>query len=656
MLLKWIPAALLAVFFIGTGALPAAAAAAAAARAQWTPRVEARIANKTAPIPVGEVVVNGLVVMRLRTEMAGYLPEQRAEVAAERLQALVAAGLKPDDIIVDAATDKAFPRLKALGQVVATATEEEARKHGVTALRLVQSWASALKKALLLPGLSVSTERVVVPLGEKRVVRVGGAARGAITVASASGSANIVRFTPNPVTGNITLSGASVGKETLTLTREGATTTLTVAVQSYAGRVDAPRAITVTGRSVPADLIARYVVAGALSAARPSAGASAQVDAPTVSVVPLQAGQSQTVAVPLLLQGPDMIPVRKVARVAVTNRALPPAAPAALLYSNNPERVTRYGTLFAAYLTPSKGANRLLYHHQSAMDRAAQFTVELINEGSQPAQVHVIGGAAGPVRDTVWVGYRAASVFVRDLTEDVGVVVQVPGRSRIPLTAQRLAPGLTISGIAQLRQTTGKPLLVRVAADIPGDPRTATVELVSTPSPWEAGNLAALSDHVYPEPNKTLQASYQVGGRWAFASIGRTPIQGGTAERRLEGNYGVFYDIEFTLENPTDKASTAQIVFEPGAGLAGGIFLIDGRPVEIPQAGSRIEIPLARYPLAPGAKQVVRVRTLPLSGSNYPIRLTVRPPIVEERPVVTPEPVPVSSSGPGVGATNTVRP
>jgi hypothetical protein len=104
------------------------------------------------------------------------------------------------------------------------------------------------------------------------------------------------------------------------------------------------------------------------------------------------------------------------------------------------------------------------------------------------------------------------------------------------------------------------------------------------------------------------------------------PIRGGAdAQRRLEGNYGVFYDIELTLENPTDKPANARLVFEPTAGLAGGVFWIDGRTVEIPQANLPKEITLAQYPLAPGAKQTVQVLTLPLSGSNYPAQLVVRP-------------------------------
>ncbi len=593
-------------------------------RAQWTPRVEVRVVSPGAPLPPGEVLVNGGVVLRLRSDLAGYLPEQRAGVAAERLRALVAAGVKPADVLADVDTDRANPRLKALGQVIAIATADEAKEAGLSPAGLVRSWAQSLRRALALPGLTVSAERVVVPVGETRVLRLGGAARGPVTVATAGAGTKVAAATPDPVTGSVTLRGVDAGKETLTLAREGASVEVTVLVQRYAGRIGKPRPVVMTGASVPADLVARHVLANALAAARLSPGASAQVAAPTVPVLPLAQGQRQTLEVPLELGGPHMIPVRGTVRVPVVSRKLPPAATAALLYSNNPERVREYGTLFVGRLTKDKGAIRLLYHHQSAMDKAAWFTVELINDGSAPATVHVLGGSAGPVLDTVWVGVPPRS-FCATLLQDLGAVLEVPAGSRVALTVQRLPPGLTISGLAQLRQLEGDPLLVRVAADVPGDARAASTELVPTPSPWGGEMAGLLSEHVYPDPQKALKAEYRAGERWTFLSVGRSPIKGVDGERRLEGNFGVFYDIELTLENPTDKAAPAQIVFEPSAGLAGGIFLMDGRPVEIPQADLPAEITLARYTLPPGAKQTVHIKTLPLSGSNYPIRLTVRP-------------------------------
>lgn len=594
----------------------------------WTARVEARTVDPMAVLKVGELVVNGQVVFRLRTDQGGLWPDQRVQIAAERLRAAIAAGLTPGDILVDTSTDKANPRLKALGQVIATASAEEAKGSGASPGGLAQTWAAALRKALAIPGIATDASGIVVPLNETRVIKVSGAARGPVSFLTATGESKIAGVSVDPVSGDVTLTGATPGKDVLTLSREGAVTTVYVAVQPYAGRFDTPRPVIVTGNGVPAELIARHAASAALAAARPNPGASAQITTGTLSAAPLSEGQGQTVAVPVQMSGADMIPVTRTLRVSVTGQTLPPVATGNLFYSNNPERVTGFGTLFVGRMPQALAATRLLYHHQSAMPRAAWFTVELVNDKDAAAQVQVVGGDAGPVRDTVWVGFRAASNFVRDFGNDLGAVVEVPARSRVALSALRLAPGLTISGLMQLRLLGGPAPLVRVAADIPGHELSMPGTLQPVPAAWtdaDAGQAFVLSEHVYPEPTRRVQARYAVGDRWAFIALGRVPIKAAETARKLEGNYGVFYDIEVALENPTDRPARIRILFEPAAGLAGGVFLIDGKTVEIPQTAPPAEPVLATYTLEPGAKQTVQIKTLPLSGSNYPATIVVRP-------------------------------
>ena len=225
---------------LGRAALLLAAVAAALcfvgpARAEWAPRVEWRVANAVAPSSslAGEVLVNGQIVLRLRSELGGVLPAQRAEVAAERLKAAVMAGLRPADVRVDAATEKEFPRLKAGGQTIAVATQNEVEASGRTVaaspLALARSWSAALRAALAVPPITVTTpagggisgsERLVVPIGENRVLRLGGAARGPVEIATASGEAKVVRASVDPYTSEVMLSGAGLGSETITLRLE----------------------------------------------------------------------------------------------------------------------------------------------------------------------------------------------------------------------------------------------------------------------------------------------------------------------------------------------------------------------------------------------------------------------------------------------------
>jgi hypothetical protein len=188
--------------------------------------------------------------------------------------------------------------------------------------------------------------------------------------------------------------------------------------------------------------------------------------------------------------------------------------------------------------------------------------------------------------------------------------------------------GLTISGLLELRLLSGSEPLVRVAAERPGD--ASALEDVLAPTPLsEAGkqvlaDAKKLSEHVYPKPSKKITASYKVGGNFLFLPIGRSPIAAAQGDELLEGNYGVFYDIVLNLENTTGQIDDVRLVFEAAGGMAGAVFEIDGKRSEIPRLAAAAEQTLLTYRMEPGTKKTVRVRTVPLSGSNYPVKLIVR--------------------------------
>jgi hypothetical protein len=143
-------------------------------------------------------------------------------------------------------------------------------------------------------GTVAGSERLVVPVGENRVLRLGGAARGPVDIATASGEAKIVRASVDPNTSEVMLSGAGLGRETITLTREGATTSVNVAVQAFAGLIDpTPRTVTVTGqRPLPGERLSGLVAQVAAQSARPHPGATVRLAAPSrLGAVPARPGR-----------------------------------------------------------------------------------------------------------------------------------------------------------------------------------------------------------------------------------------------------------------------------------------------------------------------------------------------------------------------------
>ena len=137
--------------------------------------------------------------------------------------------------------------------------------------------------------------------------------------------------------------------------------------------------------------------------------------------------------------------------------------------------------------------------------------------------------------------------------------------------------------------------------------------------------LVRPNPEVYSTTRKRIEQTYSVGGRWSFISFGREPIQSRDSSHPLLGNYGVVYDLTLNLENRTNDRNAADVVFDPSAGVARGVFIVDGKMIETSHLRPPQEFVLGSYPLAPGERRTVHVLTMPLAGSNYPARIVVRP-------------------------------
>lgn len=475
------------------------------AQPAWTPRVQ---------VQGTELRVNDVLVLRARSAVGGISPEERIQLSAERLRELTQAGLESREVRVDVETEtrtrtetrmvtkmvskqvtrrvrkkrrtvtievpvqvkqtvqvpyevETEARLMAKGKVLATATPTEAKLSNLTKpSSLVEGWAGQLRRALAIPGIALSENGQIVPWMEKRTLKFSGAARGPVTIQRQSGPGSPVEATVDLATSTITLVGKSVGRDILVISREGASDKLTVAVQPYAASLLPPQPVVLTGAGVEGDKVAKLVLASARASVQPLAGASFKIETEPAAVPPPAQGKSLSVPVSVSVTGPEMLPVRQQLKIPVMGRTLPKAETNALFFSNSPERVLEPQTLYVGRLT--MGTARLLYHHLNNAGQTLWFVAELVNDSDAPARVQVLGADAGPVRDTVWVGFRAASDFMSAYQSDSGMIVEIPAHSRIALQATRLPNDLILSGLFQLRLLSGSAPLVRVAAELPG--------------------------------------------------------------------------------------------------------------------------------------------------------------------------------------------
>ena len=561
-------------------------------------------------------MINGRVAARFLTPNGQLSPARRAEITVDRLRNLAA--VTTDFGRIHGVATQWQGKVFGPQGIIFLVTAQEAKAQGSTVPDLTRKFADTIRWLLSLPPIQLGRASLVVPVTETRRIEVGGALLEPLTVTSSNPEAVTVELTERGRA--VIVRGIGAGKTTVTVACREYQATAEVTAMRYAAQVIGPARAMVTGNPTPGDVCAQAGITAALRSLAIEPGARA-TPSPTKAEA-LRPGERQQMTVPVRAEGPGYLPLATNISVTVENVVVPRRQAAALMYSNNPERLTRYETLFAQWLNAGTPA-RLVYHHQNAIGRSTTFDIEIINTAVSPSQVHVISATPDPRVDTVLVGYRAGAGFMRDYLNNVGVILDIPRASRTVLYSIRLRPMETASGIMELAPLSGEPLLVHVVARTPDWP-TGTANL-----PMPAGNgdgMLPMSDHLYSAPLKSVDARYSVGGPWSFIRIGKEAIRSsaGNGDKELYGNYGVMYEINVNVENPTAEARKVQVLFEPSAGIASGIFWIDGQIIGTTHRKPPDEFKLAGFTLAPNGKRSMLIRTIPLSGSNYPATILVR--------------------------------
>jgi hypothetical protein len=576
----------------------------------YTPRV---VLDLTGSEP--EVQINDRVAVRFKTANGSLTPAQRATITVERLRALVAAKFDPKSLY--AKGDKWQARILAGQSLICVVTQADARAARSTPLALAASWAANMRQLLLMPAITVSDTSLTVPVGEYRRIFVGGAGTGPIYARVSD--ASVAAATAVSDERSVQVLGQQVGKTQVEVSVDGERVVVAVNVKKYAGKVESVCFAEVTGNPCPSSLLKYSAVQSVLRSATLEPGAKIEVLGAEGVGSALGSGMDRLAKIPVRISGDGYITNAYDVGVQIHNSLMPFDQPAQLFYSNAPERIERYQVLFVAKLEPTV-PTRVLYHHQNAVGKSTHLVMEIINPSDFPATYRITAVAAGPMVDTVLVGYLASRDFLRNAQLNASVIERVPPKSRLVVVSDVLRQLDTSSGIIQIRQTDGRDSFVRVSALPPGLDNVAPgTVLAATES-----QFSEMSDHVYPSPAKLVDVDYIVGKQWAFIPIGKHALGSSNAQKRLDGNYGVTYDIKVKVENPTDQTKKVRVLFDPTAGLASGVFIIDGELVSMKYAKPPDEYPLAMYELKPGEVRTVRITTLPVAGSNYPANLVVR--------------------------------
>jgi hypothetical protein len=381
-----------------------------------------------------------------------------------------------------------------------------------------------------------------------------------------------------------------------------------------------PLAVRVTGTPVLPDTLRLAIATAARLASVAPPFARIEVHGTRPPLAPLAAPADATLEATLAISLPGAPPARRVVPVAVTPVVLPWSDAQALFVSNSPETLPFGKVLYAGSLARAQTV-RLLYHHQNgSQSRRMTIRVDLSNPTRSPVTLWVTAGSGGPSPGELAAGHEAAKSFLEQYWDRSGFVLTLPPTTTVPLLVHDLPPRDIASGVVQASLLEGAHLNVEVVARAEGEPE---------PPPLSFAPDADLEHQrgAFPRPQVTRSLSYTVGGPGAEMVLGADADLLPEARSRtpLQGNYGVTYWFAVEIANPTLLPAAVALVMHADGGPARGTFLVDGQVVDGPPVLPRAPRILTTVHVPPLARQLVRIGTMPESGSNYPVRLTLEP-------------------------------
>jgi hypothetical protein len=597
------------------GAASGAASRARPASGAPAPRQPARSAP-AAPAPLAQEVavleVTGGAELRVRGRpvlmVLGDDARTRLESAARILEPLL-----PEPTKITAEPARRAAKLIVDNRPVITVTRKEALRFGYTPVALVTRWASALRAALAVRPITLSPKNMVLSPGYAQSVAI--TTTGAAPVSVGPYDARVVSVTLLDGTAEIT--GRAVGAALVPFRLGPYRAYVAVSVRPPAGEIPADADVVVTGTPATPDLIREAVERRMQEVVKLDPGAVLEVGSVTSEPVP--PGGTATVPVEVTVRSPYAGPARTIVQVRVTNEAIELADPGVLHVSNRPEIIRDNGWLFNETLAPGR-PTRLLYHHANGTPGQVRvLKITLANPGTARARIHYLNGLAGPSPDSIFIGFVSTQRFLDALVNKRGYIVEVPPKQSTTFTAYTLSPLALVSGLMQLQVVEGGPIDLVVHVRVPYLlDRTVTKDLGPGAFPHPRGSFPG----PVVEVAKNLPAAQ--GGEVADLGVMANLLDPRTFEP-LVGDYGVLYRIRLRLVNTTARDVSTALIANAAGGFARGYFIIDGRPIDIGLVPATQDREVATLTVPAGIARDFLVLTMPVAGSFYPVRLTVRP-------------------------------
>ncbi|MCX7777797.1 MAG: hypothetical protein N2381_07060, partial [Armatimonadetes bacterium] len=443
--------------------------------------------------------------------------------------------------------------------------------------KLANIVAERLKDLLRRPYLAVPIDEVTIGVGETKIIAILGTADGQWRVSVAPHDVASVSF--DATTKMLRLSAFKAADGNAIVSCGNAKLTLPIRIRARAARL-LRSPIAIATDTAPVEFTREAAINAILNSVERMPGAQLRFE---LLGKPSNDFPDEVLIARLKAYGAEYLPLD--ANAAIRILRIPPMreSAAALLVSNEPERIHTEQVLSAGMLPNTGKPIRLLYHHVNASGETLWLRLELFNTSENEAQIMAQFAHAGPITDEIHSGYTAVSMFLRRWFDGAAFVLELPPRSIYVLSESAMPAGTTITGLWEITPVVGGSLGYQIRA-------------TRERSQWRIIPLTApiardipIKARQFAEPMKLITARHTVGSDWAFIHIGREPIRGLDKEH-LHGNYGVIYRITVEVENNKDTISTYELAFMPNAGIARCAAIVDGEFVSAPLILSLIHI------------------------------------------------------------------
>lgn len=318
--------------------------------------------------------------------------------------------------------------------------------------------------------------------------------------------------------------------------------------------------------------------------------------------------------------------------------------PGTTIYSDDPETAEQFGRLYEASVPA--GPVTVYTYHVNGLQQAGKFSVVLANPSTTSSATVTFGrrGLAGASANYMLVGRLVTERFFTE-TNSFRQGVTIPPGGTILLDPEMETRTATFNQLVNgwHEFQTSLPLEV-TSVFLPSNANTLAEFPNLAISPRDGFNRHG----TFPAIGRTNNTpySYRTGNGMRRLRIGNNPEDpplSGTDDmtgetRTLLGNYGITYDIEYTIENTSGEKLA--LIMNPRGGAYGGWFRItfDGETMEtfVPTAALAITPAITSAGVIalldpPRRPTTLTVTTSPAGAMSLPIELILAPYGVTDR-------------------------